>query len=217
MTRLVVATKNKGKMQEFRSILAPLGVPVISMEEAGVDLDVAETGTTFEENAVLKAEAVYHALIGHEPDSAGNTLVIADDSGLVVDALDGAPGIYSARFGGPELDDVGRWQLLLRNLEGVPVAQRAGRFVAAVAVVAGDRRMVARGTIEGVILTEARGENGFGYDPVFFATEAGKTTAELDEVEKNRISHRGRALENVMQALCASPWTEILKCDAGIG
>jgi XTP/dITP diphosphohydrolase len=217
MTRLVVATKNKGKMQEFRSILAPLGVPVISMEEAGVVLDVAETGTTFEENAVLKAEAVYHALIGHESDSAGNTLVIADDSGLVVDALDGAPGIYSARYGGPELDDVGRWQLLLRNLEGVPAAQRAGRFVAAVAVVAGDRRMVARGTLEGVILTEARGENGFGYDPVFFATEAGKTTAELDEAEKNRISHRGRALENVMQALYASPWAEILKCDAGIG
>lgn len=214
MVHLVVATKNKGKMKEFRSILSALPVTLLSMEEAGITLDVDETGSTFEENALLKAEAIYQALVSRQttalPAAPVTFLVLADDSGLEVDALGGAPGIYSARYGGPGLTDTERWQLLLKQLEGVDAARRTGRFVCAAAVVAGNRRLVARGTIEGTILTEARGNNGFGYDPVFFSTEAGMSTAELEDDEKNRISHRGRALEKVLQALSGPEWADLL-------
>ena len=206
MVRLVVATKNKGKMKELRAILSGVPVAVQSMEEAGLDVDVEETGSTFEENALLKADAIAQ-LLAEQP---GQVIVLADDSGLEVDALQGAPGIYSARYGGPGLDDTGRWQLLLKQLEGVSPERRTGRFVCAAALVARNRRLVVRGTVEGTILEEARGSHGFGYDPVFLVTEAGKSAAELEEAEKNRISHRGRALEQVLQALTGPEWADVI-------
>ena len=206
MVRLVVATKNKGKMKELRAILSEVPVLIQSMEEADIDMDVEETGATFEENALLKADAILRFFA----DRSEHVMVLADDSGLEVDALQGAPGIYSARYGGPGLDDAGRWQLLLKNMEGVTPCLRTGRFVCAAAVVANNRRMVVRGTVEGTILEAPRGSNGFGYDPVFLVTEAGKSAAELDEAEKNRISHRGRALEQILEALSGPEWSEVI-------
>ena len=201
MPRVVVATKNQGKMRELRAILAHLPHEVISMEEAGILTDVEETGSTFEENALLKADAILRELTETDGD---DFFVLADDSGLEVDALGGEPGIYSARYGGPGLDDTGRWQLLLRNMEGIPLENRTARFVCAAALVSSKKRLLVRGTVEGTILTEARGENGFGYDPVFYVTEAGRSAAQLDEADKNRISHRGRALALIVKELGGS-------------
>ena len=206
MVRLVVATKNKGKMKELRAILSGVPVLIQSMEEAGIDIDVEETGATFEENALLKADAIFQIFA----ERSEPVMVLADDSGLEVDALQGAPGIYSARYGGPGLDDTGRWQLLIKNMDGVAPSLRTGRFVCAAAVVANNRRMVVRGTVEGTILEAPRGSNGFGYDPVFLVTEAGKSAAELDEAEKNRISHRGRALAQILEALSGPEWSEVI-------
>ncbi len=192
MERLIVATKNKGKMREIREILAALPFEIVSMEEVDITLDVDENGDTFEENALKKADAIWAI--------SGGT-VLADDSGLEVDALGGEPGIYSARYGGEGLDDAGRCQLLLKNLQEIPAEQRSARFVCAAAVVSSQRRLVVRGTVEGSILFEPQGYNGFGYDPVFLVTEAGKSAAMLGNEEKNKISHRGRALEKVAAIL----------------
>lgn len=183
----VLASNNASKLREMKEILSELGIDVISQAEAGLRLDVEETGTTFAENAMLKAEAAC---------SASGQPSIADDSGLMVDYLNGAPGVFSARYGsenGEKLTDDERNGLLLRNME--PAENRAARFVSSIACVFPDGTTVtAEGECRGVILRGMRGENGFGYDPLFLIPEKGKTMAELTADEKNEISHRGRAL-----------------------
>lgn len=182
--KIIAATKSKNKLREFGEILK--GFEIISQEEAGIDIDVEETGTTFEENSRLKAEAIF---------KAAGIPAIADDSGLCVDALDGAPGVYSARYGGEGLDDEGRVQLLLKNMENVPDEKRTARFVCVITMVSSDGVITAKGECEGSINHAPKGENGFGYDPVFYMKEYGKTTAEMSPDEKNAVSHRGKALK----------------------
>lgn len=182
--KLVLASKNKKKLVEMQEILSALGVEVVMEADVGVDVDVEETGTTFAENAALKARAVCEA---------SGLPAIADDSGLCVDALNGAPGVYSARYGGEELDDVGRYQLLLNNMRG-QMDRRCG-FVSAISCVFpnGDE-ITAQGECRGTLAYAPNGENGFGYDPIFFVPEMKKTFAQLTAEEKNSISHRGKAL-----------------------
>ena len=189
--KLVLASKNKKKLEEMRQILSGLGVEVISESDAGVDVDVEETGTTFAENARLKAVAVMQA---------SGLPAIADDSGLCVDALNGAPGVYSARYGGGELDDVGRYRLLLENMRGM-LDRRCG-FVSAIccAFPNGDE-ITSQGECRGTLAYAPKGENGFGYDPIFFVPEKKKTFAELTAEEKNEISHRGKALRAFQKEL----------------
>ncbi|MBK8049625.1 MAG: RdgB/HAM1 family non-canonical purine NTP pyrophosphatase [Anaerolineales bacterium] len=182
---LLVATHNQGKILEYRELLADLPLTVTWLDAEQIDLEVAETGTTFAENAALKAET-YARLSGH--------LTWADDSGLEVDALDGAPGVFSARYGGPGLNDVDRYRRLLAALSTFGPDQRTARFrcVVAIAVPAGPVYTV-EGAIEGVILDEPRGAYGFGYDPVFYVPAYSATMAELLPAVKNRISHRALA------------------------
>ena len=182
--KLVLASKNQKKLVEMRDILSHMGVEVCLQSDVGVDVDVEETGTTFEENSLLKARAVMEA---------SGLPAIADDSGLCVDALGGAPGVYSARYGGPGLDDVGRYRLLLENMKGQP---RGAKFVSVITCCFpnGDV-LTARGECPGTIAFAPMGEGGFGYDPVFFIPSLKKTFAQLTAEEKNAISHRGKALE----------------------
>ena len=196
--KLVLASKNQHKLKEMQTILGQLGLEVVLESQVGVDVDVDETGVTFMENALLKARAVCEA---------SGMAAIADDSGLVVDALSGAPGVYSARYGGKE-SDAARTAFLLENMAEVPEEQRTARFVSAIACALPDGRVVtAEGTCEGVITFETRGDNGFGYDPVFYVPALGKTFAEADGAEKNAISHRGNALQAFLQA-----WKEAGLC-----
>ena len=183
--KLVLASKNKKKLVEMNDILSQLGIQVCSEAEAGVDVEVEETGTTFEENSLLKAKAVMEA---------SGLPAIADDSGLCVDALNGAPGVYSARYGGEGLDDVGRYRLLLENMRGQ--MPRTARFVSVITCCFpnGDV-LTARGECPGTIAFAPMGEGGFGYDPVFFLPPLKKTFAQLSPEEKNAVSHRGKALE----------------------
>ena len=182
--KLVLASKNEKKLRELRDILSAQGVEVVTEADVGVDVDVEETGTTFEENAFLKAHAVMQA---------SGLPAVADDSGLCVDALNGAPGVYSARYGGPELDDVGRYRLLLENMRGQ--LDRRCKFVSAICCCFPDGdRVEARGECPGTLAYAPRGEDGFGYDPIFFVPEQKKTFAQLTAEEKNAISHRGKAL-----------------------
>ena len=189
--KLVLASKNPKKLGELQEILSGLGVEVLSETEAGVDVEVEETGSTFEENALLKARAVMQA---------SGLPSVADDSGLCVDALGGAPGVYSARYGGPDLDDAGRYRLLLENMRGQ--LDRRCRFVSAICCCFpnGDK-IEARGECAGTLAYAPRGTEGFGYDPVFFLPEEKKTFAQLTAQEKNAISHRGRALAAFCQRL----------------
>lgn len=194
--RAVLASHNKKKIAELQAILGELGVEVISQSEAGVDIEVEETGTTFEENARLKARAVMEA---------AGLPAIADDSGLSVDALDGAPGVYSARYGGPGLDDTGRWKLLLKNMEAEE--NRACRFVCVICCAFPDGgELLVRGECPGVLAREARGEGGFGYDPIFYLPQLDKTMAQLTPQEKNSISHRGNALREFQKEWERSPY-----------
>ena len=190
----LIATHNMKKRDELQRILSPLGVHVLTADEAGVDLtDVEETGTTFEENALLKARSGC---------KEGKMPCIADDSGLCVDALDGAPGVYSARFAGEHGNDDKNNEKLLSLLSDVPPEKRTARFVSTVACVFPDgRELVVRGECEGKIGYEKRGENGFGYDPLFYVPEYACTFGELPGEVKNRISHRGRALRALKDAL----------------
>ena len=181
--KVIAATKNKNKLREFGEILK--GFQIISQEEAGIDIDVEETGTTFEENSLLKAQAIYEK---------SGIPAIADDSGLCVDALGGEPGVYSARYGGEGLDDEDRVQLLLKNMKDIPDEKRTARFVCAITMVSDDGIITARGECEGRINYAPVGENGFGYDPVFYMEEYDKTTAQMTPNEKNAVSHRGKAL-----------------------
>ena len=184
--RLLVATHNKGKAREYAEILGDLGIAWLTLDEAGVSDDVAETEDTFRGNAVLKATA-YAQQTG--------LLTLADDSGLEVDALGGRPGVLSARYGGPGTTAVDRYQLLLAELAGVPTERRTARFHCVAALAAPDGALLgtADGVCEGVIALEPSGDGGFGYDPVFYLPQYGLTMAQLDAAEKNRISHRGRA------------------------
>ena len=186
--KVVLASKNKHKLEEISKITEKFGIDLILQSELGIDLDVEETGTTFEENSFIKAEAVMKAT---------GLPALADDSGIAVDALNGEPGIYSARYGFDEsLDDWGRLLLLLKNTEHVPDGQRQAQFVCVITMVTPEGQTIqARGEIHGELLREARGENGFGYDPIFFYPPLGKTTAELSPEEKNSVSHRGNALK----------------------
>jgi len=189
--RFVLASHNRAKLIEMRDILGSLGIRVISQEEAGVDVEPEETGSTFEENALIKARAVMEA---------SGLPAVADDSGLAVDALDGAPGVYSARYGGGhDRSDADRNALLLRNMAGKE--QRTAKFVSVIAVAWPDGRTVtARGEVHGEIASEERGSNGFGYDPLFRLPD-GRHMAELSSEEKNSISHRGNALRELKRIL----------------
>ena len=183
--KLVLSSKNKKKLVEMNDILSRLGIEVCSEAEAGVDVEVEETGTTFEENSRLKAEAVM---------KESGMPAIADDSGLCVDALGGAPGVYSARYGGEGLDDVGRYRLLLENMKGQ--MPRTAKFVSVITCCFPNGDVIsARGECPGTIAFAPMGEGGFGYDPVFFIPGLKKTFAQLTPEEKNAISHRGKALE----------------------
>jgi XTP/dITP diphosphohydrolase len=184
--RLLVATTNPGKLAEYRELLADLPVELIYLRDVGITEEVPETGATFEANARLKAE---------EYARRSGLITLADDSGLEVAALNGEPGVYSARYGGESTAD-GRNRLLLQKLEGVPFHERMARFVCVIAIAAPNGRIeTAAGTVAGVIESAPRGDNGFGYDPVFFLLDRGLTMAELTDQEKNRISHRAVALD----------------------
>jgi len=183
--KLVLASQNQHKLQEMQAILAKFNVEIVLQSQLGLAIDPEETGTTFEENSELKARAVMEAC---------GLPSIADDSGLVVDALNGEPGVYSHRFGNKNSDEE-RCLYLLDRMKDVPDAERTARFVSVITCLFPDgRKLVARGTCEGTILWEMRGENGFGYDPLFFVPEKNKTFSELSGEEKNAISHRGNAL-----------------------
>lgn len=185
--KIIFATGNENKMKEIRIILADLGMPILSMKEAGIDVDVVEDGTTFEENALIKATEIAKL--------TENCIVLADDSGLEIDYLNKEPGIYSARYAGVDTSYTIKNNLLLERLAGVPDEKRTARFVCAVAAAFPDGSTeVVRGTIEGIIGHEIVGENGFGYDPIFYLPEYGCTTAQLEPEKKNELSHRGNAL-----------------------
>ena len=186
--KVVLASKNKHKLEEISKITEKFGFELILQSQLGVDIDVEETGTTFEENSFIKAEAVMKAT---------GMAAMADDSGICVDALNGEPGVYSARYGFDEtLDDWGRLQLLLKNMEAVPDGERQAKFVCVITLVTPDGQTIqARGEIHGELLREPRGENGFGYDPIFYYPPYGVTTAEMSPEDKNQVSHRANALK----------------------
>lgn len=198
--KIVFATGNAGKIKEIQAILADMGMEVISMKEAGVSVDIEENGSTYEENALIKSRAVAACL--EERGQREDTIVMADDSGLEIDHLHGEPGVYSARYMGEDTSYHIKNADLISRLEGVEDARRTARFVCAIAAVLPDgRELTSRGVIEGRIGYEEKGSNGFGYDPIFYVPEFGRTTAELSEEEKNRVSHRGNALQEMRRQL----------------
>lgn len=193
VNRIIFATGNEGKMKEIRMILGDLDIPVVSMKEAGISADIKEDGTTFEENALIKAKTI---------SEMTGELVLADDSGLEIDALNGEPGVYSARYMGEDTSYHIKNANLVQRLEGVPDEKRTARFVCAMAASFPDGNTITtRGTIEGRIGYEERGENGFGYDPIFYLPEYGCSTAELSLEKKNELSHRGKALRAIREKL----------------
>lgn len=193
MTEIIFATGNKDKMREIREIMADCDVHIVSMKEAGIRVDIVEDGTTFEENAKIKARAV----AAHT-----DAIVLADDSGLEIDALNKEPGVYSARYMGEDTSYHIKNSSLIERLNGVPDEKRTARFVCAVAAAFPNGRVkTVRGTMEGRIGYEEKGENGFGYDPIFYLPEYGCTSAELSMEEKNKISHRGKALRGIRESV----------------
>ena len=186
--KVILASKNKHKLEEISKITEKFGFELILQSQLGVDIDVEETGTTFEENSLIKAEAVMKAT---------GMAAMADDSGICVDALNGEPGVYSARYGFDEtLDDWGRLQLLLKNMEAVPDGKRQAKFVCVITMVTPEGETIqARGEIHGELLREPHGQNGFGYDPIFYYPPFGMTTAEMSSEDKNQVSHRANALK----------------------
>lgn len=198
MKTIIFATGNENKMKEIRQIMEGTGVEVCSMKEAGISCDVEENGTTFAQNASIKAEAI--AKVAKE--MGREAIVLADDSGLEIDALNKEPGVYSARYMGENTSYREKNANLIARLDGVPVEERSARFVCAIAaVLPGGEVMQVQETIEGYIGYEERGENGFGYDPIFMVPEFGCTTAELSMEQKNKISHRGKALVKMKEVL----------------
>jgi XTP/dITP diphosphohydrolase len=198
VNKIIFATGNANKMKEIRMIMSDLDIEIKSMKEENINIDIVENGTTFEENATIKARA-----IAEEIKKRGeNVVVLADDSGLEIDYLNKEPGIYSARYMGEDTSYKIKNANLIGRLENVPDEKRTARFVCAIAAVMPDgREFVKRGTIEGRIGYEEKGSNGFGYDPIFYLPEYGMYSAELDPEEKNRISHRGKALEAMKEIL----------------
>ena len=187
--KIIFATGNVGKMREVKEILRDMDVEVLSMKEAGIETEIEEDGSTFEENAVIKARAVAAAA------GQSGAIVLADDSGLEIDCLNKEPGIYSARYLGENTSYTVKNQNLIDRLKGVPDHERTARFVCVIAAALPDGEVItARGVIEGRIDHEEKGSGGFGYDPIFYVPELGRTTAQLDMEEKNRVSHRARAL-----------------------
>ena len=192
--KIIFATGNEGKMKEVRMILADLGLEVLSMKEAGIDISIEEDGLTFEENAVIKAKAVQARV----PEA----IVLADDSGLEVDYLDRQPGVYSARYMGEDTPYEVKNAAIIRKLSGVSGDERSARFVCAIAAaLPGGRILTTQGTIEGEIAHKPAGEEGFGYDPIFYVPDFHATTAELSPEQKNAVSHRGRALRAMKKKL----------------
>lgn len=192
MKQVVIATKNKGKARDFEAIFAPLGYKVLTLFDVAPSMDIEETGTTFEENAILKAEALAKDL---------GQLVIADDSGLEVDALNGEPGVYSARYAGDH-DDEANIDKVLANLAETPDNERTARFVCCLAISGPDfPTTTVKGYCEGQILRERQGTDGFGYDPIFYMPELGKTLAQVTAEEKGKVSHRGNALRLLTEKL----------------
>jgi len=193
MDKIIFATANQGKMKEIREILSDLDIQVLSLKDAGIDVDVVEDGATFEENAIIKAKTIME-LTGEA--------VLADDSGLEIDYLNKEPGIYSARYMGEDTSYRVKNANLIARLKGVPDEQRTARFVCAIAAAFPDGRVVTTyGTVEGIIGYEERGNNGFGYDPIFYLPEYQQSTAELTSEKKNAVSHRGRALSDMKKYL----------------
>ncbi|MCO8149372.1 XTP/dITP diphosphatase [Bacillus subtilis] len=193
MKEAIIATHNPGKVKEFKGILEPRGYDVKSLAEIGFTEEIEETGHTFEENAILKAEAVAKAV---------NKMVIADDSGLSIDNLGGRPGVYSARYAGEQKDDQANINKVLSELKGIEKEQRTARFRCALAVsIPGEETKTVEGHVEGYIAEEPRGEYGFGYDPIFIVKDKDKTMAELTSDEKNKISHRADALKKLSKLL----------------
>ena len=191
--KIIFATKNQGKVREIKQILADMPFEVVSLKDEGIDVDVIEDGTTFEENAVKKAVEIMK-LTGE--------ICMSDDSGLEIDYLDKAPGVYSARFLGEDTPYEIKNKKVIEMLSGVPEDKRTARYISVIATAFPDGRVITTmGTLEGIIGYEAKGENGFGYDPIFFLPEYGKTTAELAPEFKNEISHRGKALEAMKERL----------------
>lgn len=193
--RIIFATGNEGKMREVRAILADLGLPVLSMKEAGADPVIVEDGKTFGENAQIKAQAVWNCT---------GDIVLADDSGLVVDYIGGEPGIYSARYMGEDTSYVIKNQNIIDRLKDAKGKERSARFVCNIAAVLPDGRVLhAEETMEGLIAEKSAGTGGFGYDPILYLPEFGMTSAEITMEEKNKISHRGKALEAIKRVLAA--------------
>ncbi len=191
MTRLIIATQNQGKVKEIKELLAGYNYEVLSLKEIGLDVDVVEDGSSFEENSLIKARTIQ--------DITGG-MVIADDSGIEIDFLHGAPGIYSARFLG-KVDDTKRCEGVLALLEGVSEPYRTARFRCVASLVSGTEALTFHGTLEGRIAQEPQGENGFGYDPILFVPEFKKTVAQMDSETKNCISHRAKAFKLLTQEL----------------
>lgn len=193
METIIFATKNKGKIREINAILADMDVEVVSMEDAGITIDVVEDGKTFEENAMKKAVEIMQV---------SQKLTLADDSGLEIDYLGKAPGVYSARFLGEDTPYPEKFKVILEKMKGVPEEERTARFVSCIAAAFPDgRRLMSYDTVEGRIGDTPTGENGFGYDPIFFVPDCGKYMAELSAEEKNAISHRGKALRKMKDLL----------------
>lgn len=191
--KIVFATGNQDKMKEIKSILADVGMDIVTMGEAGIHVEIIEDGETFDENAVIKARAIAAYV---------NDIVLADDSGLEIDYLNKEPGVYSARYAGEDTPYSIKNQMILDRLEGVPPERRTARFVCVIAAVLPDGEVITtRGTIEGYIGYEPAGENGFGYDPIFYVPEYKCMSAQLDTEVKNQISHRGRALRAMREEL----------------
>ena len=206
MKKIIFATSNEGKMREIRQILADLPVEVLSMKEAGIDVDIVEDGKTFEENARIKAETIRDHIRATGEGSAlsafREAIVLADDSGLEIDWLNKEPGVYSARYMGEDTSYDIKNAHLIRRLDGVPDEKRTARFVCVIAAALPEGgTKTCRGTIEGRIGYEPAGENGFGYDPIFYVPEFGCTTAQLPPERKNQVSHRGKALQAMKEQI----------------
>lgn len=191
--QVIIATKNSGKAKEFEKMFSTFQIEVKTLLDIPDSIDVEETGTTFEENAILKAETISQQY---------NIMTIADDSGLIIDALDGRPGIYSARYAGEDKNDESNIEKVLREMIDIPDDDRTARFYCALALaIPGKKTLTVSGTCEGMILRERKGNNGFGYDPIFLIKDKGLTMAEIPSIEKNRISHRANALEQLQSVL----------------
>ncbi|MBS96974.1 MAG: non-canonical purine NTP pyrophosphatase, RdgB/HAM1 family [Chloroflexi bacterium] len=191
--KLLLGTSNPGKIKEFKQILQDIPYELTTLEEASCNIEVIETGKTFLENATLKATQYAHAT---------KLPCISDDSGIEIDALNGRPGIYSARYGGPDLSDSERGELILEEMKNISIEKRQARFKAAIVIAWPNGKILnSEGTMEGIINFSPTGENGFGYDPIFLLPEFGKTSAEINPDEKNKLSHRAKAIRNIIPLL----------------